>query len=465
MSDVRRTDVVVIGAGISGLSLTHYLRRRGLDVNLLECDDRAGGKIQTHRHGNFLVESGPNSLLETSPLLSELIADLGIEQEQIFTQRLAKNRYVAREGVLHPLPLHPAALIGSRLFSTRAKLRLLREPFVHPLLAGEEESLAAFVERRLGREFLEYAVDPFVAGIFAGTPEKLGVESAFPKLFALEKEYGSLIKGALLGGRERRKRAGTSKQKARMFAFRLGMGTLVHSLVAGVGDSLQLDVKVREIEEAEDGYAVAVEDRSRAWRVQARCLAFAIPAHAYADLSFRFDFPVRTALSRITYPPVSVVFFGYDNPPGGRVLDGFGCLIPRRENRQILGTIWNSSLFPGRAPEQGVALTTFVGGSRQPEVAVLEDDELVDLVRDELQDLLGIGGYPQEVQVIRWARAIPQYGLKHGDLTAELAAFEEQHPGIYFSGNFRNGISAPDCVEQSHGLSLEIAEFLARDAP
>ena len=460
MNDVRRTDVVVIGAGISGLSLAHYLRRRGIDVNLLECDDRAGGKIQTHRHGNFLVESGPNSLLETSPLLSELIADLGIEQEQIFTQRLAKNRYVAREGVLHPLPLHPAALIGSRLFSTRAKLRLLREPFVHPRLAGEEESLAAFVERRLGREFLEYAVDPFVAGIFAGTPEKLGVESAFPKLFALEKKYGSLIKGALLGGRERRKREGTSKQKARMFAFRQGMGTLVDSLVAGVGDSLQLDVKVREIEEAEDGYAVAVEDRSRAWRVRARCLAFAIPAHAYADLSFRFDFPLRTALSRITYPPVSIVFFGYDNPPGGRVLDGFGCLIPRRENRQILGTIWNSSLFPGRAPERGVALTTFVGGSRQPQVAMLEDDELVDLVRDELQDLLGIGGHPQEVQVIRWPRAIPQYGLKHGDLTAKLAAFEELHPGIYFSGNFRNGISAPDCVEQSHGLSLQIAEFL-----
>ncbi len=465
MNDKRRTDVVVVGAGISGLSLARYLCTRGLDVNVLECDDRPGGKIQTRRHGNFLMESGPNSLLETSPVLRELIADLGIEQEQIYTQRLAKNRYVAREGVLHPLPLHPAALIGSRLFSARAKLRLLREPFVHPRLSGEEESLAAFVERRLGREFLDYAVEPFVAGIFAGTPEKLGVESAFPKLFALEKEYGSLIKGALLGSGARRKRAGSSKQKARMFAFRRGMGTLVDALAARVDDSLQLGVKVREIEETEDGYVVAVEAASASWRVRARCLVFAIPAHAYADLSFRFDFPVGIALSRIPYPPVNVVFFGYEGPPGGRILDGFGCLVPRRENRRILGTIWNSSLFPGRAPEQGVALTTFVGGVRQPEVASLEDDELVDLVRDELKDLLGIGGHPQEVQVVRWPHAIPQYGVEHSDLTAELAAFEERHPGIYFSGNFRNGISAPDCVEQSHRLSVQIADFLAADPP
>ena len=465
MDDVRRTDVVVVGAGISGLSLAHYLRDRGLDVTLLECENRAGGKIQTRRHGNFLVESGPNSLLETSPLLREFIADLGIEHEQIYSQHRAKNRYVAREGVLHPLPLHPAALIRSRLFSTRAKLRLLREPFIQPPLSGEPESLAAFVDRRLGREFLDYAADPFVAGIFAGTPEKLGVESAFPKLFALEKEYGSLIKGALLGVGERRKRAASSKKKTRMFAFQQGMGTLVDALTARVGDALQLGVKVQEIQEAEDGYVVAVEAPSASWRVQARCLVFCIPAYAYANLNFRFDFPVGLTLSRIPYPPVNVVFFGYEESPGGRDLDGFGCLIPRREDRQILGTIWNSSVFPGRAPEQGVALSTFVGGVRQPEVALLEDDELVDLVREELQDLLGICGHPREVQVIRWPHAIPQYGLEHSDLTAQLTGFEERHPGIYLSGNFRNGISVPDCVEQSHRLSAQIADFLAADAP
>ena len=463
MNEAKQTDVVVVGAGISGLSLAHYLRRRGLEVDLLECDERAGGKIHSHRHGHFLMESGPNSLLETSPLLGELIAELGISQEQIYTRRLAKNRYVARDGALHPLPLNPVALIRSNLFSSRAKLRLLREPFVRPQAVAGQESLAAFVERRLGREFLDYAVDPFVAGICAGTPETLGVESAFPKLFGLEREYGSLIKGALLGARKRRKRAGTSKQKAQMFAFRQGMGTLVDTLAGDVSTSLRLGVKLREIEAAEDGYAVAVEDASASWRIRTRSLAFAIPAHAYADLSFRFDFPVGATLSRITYPPVNVVFFGYQHPPGGRALDGFGFLIPRRENRKILGTIWNSSLFPGRAPEQGVALTTFVGGARQPQVAMLGDGELVDLVRAELQELLGIAGRPQEVQVIRWPHAIPQYGLEHNDITAELEAFEERHPGIYITGNFRNGISAPDCIEQSHRLSVQIAEFLAPD--
>ena len=463
MSDFEQTDVVVVGAGISGLSLAHYLNQLGLGVVVFERDRRAGGKIHTRRHGEFLMEHGPNSLLETNPHLSGLVSDLGIEEDKIYTREVAKNRYIARSGDLHPIPLNPLAFIGTSLFSARAKLRLLAEPFVgHG--PDVDETLAAFVERRLGREFLNYAVDPFVAGVYAGIPEELSVASAFPKLVVLEEEYGGLIKGAVLGARKRNKQAGTSKQKARMFAFKEGVGTLVDALVSELDEILEVGVAVKEIAETDDdGYLVSLEDNDATWQIRSRWVVFTIPAHAYTDVNFRFDFPVGTSLQRIPYPPVSVVFFGYNQPPGGRKLDGFGFLVPRLENRRILGTIWNSSLFPGRAPELGAAFTTFVGGVRQPEVAFLDDSELSDLVRDELRDLLGVTAVPAEIQVARWDRAIPQYGIGHGELMKELEAFEELRPGLHLSGNFRNGVSAPDCIEQSYRLSRQISASSALD--
>jgi len=461
MSENAATDVAVVGAGITGLTTAHFLAARGLKVQILEAQDRPGGAVRTTRHGEFQVEHGPNSLLDTYPLLHELFADLGIEDELVYASDEAKNRYVVRDGQLHPLPLSPPALIRSKLFSRGAKLRLLAEPFIGRAPADAEETLAQFVERRLGREFLDYAIDAFVAGVYAGVPDQLSVRDGFPKLYALEEKHGSLIKGAVLGARERRKSGRTAKQSARMFSFRKGLQAVVDALAQKRGDALHLGTRLVAVHRRNGGYTLDLASGERRRQLNARAALLTVPVHAYEDLEFGFDLtPALQALRQIYYPPVTMVFFGYEQNPGGRPLDGFGFLIPTVEQRQILGTIWSSTLFPGRAPEGGVALTTFVGGVRQPDNALWDDERLVDAVAADLRDLMGIQSRPDEIFIRRWERAIPQYQPGHRQRIAALEECEARFPGLYLAGNFRGGISVADCIEQSRLLSERIAAEL-----
>lgn len=460
-----RCDVAIVGAGITGLATAHFLTRRGLRVRLIEAQERAGGAIRTSLQGGFQIEHGPNSLLDTDPILHELFEAIGIADELIYASDEAKNRYIVRNGRLHPLPMSPPALIKSDLFSTRAKLRLMVEPFVGRGPAEVEETLAEFVERRLGREFMEYAIDAFVAGVYAGVPQKLSVREAFPKLFALEENYGSILKGAILGARKRRKEGRTSKQSARMFSFEKGLQTIVDGLVRQREGELELSTRLTGVRREADGYALDLVCGDEKRQLRARSVLLTVPVEAYEKLEFSFDFDApRQALQQIYYPPVSMVFCGYEKKPEGRELDGFGFLIPTVEQRQILGTIWSSTLFPGRAPEGGVALTTFVGGSRQPENARWEEDKLVDAVRGDLRDLLGIEARPDLVFVQRWEKAIPQYQLGHRQLIAELEKCEAENPGFYLGGNFRGGISVADCITQSQKLAERIGDATESEA-
>ena len=458
----RRTDVAVIGAGISGLALAYYLAGKGLNVRVIERGERVGGAIRTTRANGFLIEHGPSALLESSPLLHRLFTDLRIESSRLFASSEARFRYIVRGGALHPLPTSLPGLVSSKLFSARAKARLLREPFARPAPKDAEETLAAFVERRLGREFLDYGVNPFVAGVYAGVPEELSARSAFPWLYSLEQKHGSILKGAILAAFQRRRRGAASMRRARLFSFREGLQTLIDALEKRLGDAIHTGANLKSVQPMDGGYLLDLHSGNAAMQLHTRSLAFTIPAHAYAHLEFPFDFPIGSALEQVHYPPVAVVFCGYKNHPGGRPLDGFGFLVPQCEQRQILGTIWNSTLFPGRAPEGGAALTTFVGGVRQPENATLPDGRLIDMVRKELEFLLGIQASPDEVQVVRWSRAIPQYRPGYQQFTASLDAFEARHPRLYFGGNFRGGISVPNCIEHSRALGDRIAADLGK---
>ena len=455
----RQADIIVIGAGISGLATAHYLRKDGRSVTVVEKTNRVGGCIGSSQLNGFLIERGPNSIQDPTPLLRQLCSDLGLESAMQFPGDLAKNRYVVRGGRLHAVPMSPPAMIRTGLFSTRTKLGILKEPFIRPAPADAEETLAEFTSRRLGREILDYAIDPFVSGVYAGLPEELSVRAGFPRLHRLEQRYGSLIKGAILGARERRQRAslqrpGECVQSASLFSFAGGMQTLIDRLASGL--TVFTNTSVRSIGGAAGGYRVVAEGAQGALRLTARRLVLAVPAYAYENFGLGLDFPPLLDLVGITYPPVTSVFFGYARDPGGRVLDGFGFLVPRRENRRILGTIWNSALFPGRAPAGGAALTTFVGGRRQPEIADLSDEELTAAVGTELNDLLGLERRPDEVVIRRWPRAIPQYFVGHQRIVDRLEAFEQKNPGLYIIGNFRGGISVGDCVERGHELSGRI---------
>ncbi len=451
-----KTDVIIIGAGISGLASAHFLKKRGLNPVIIEKSERPGGSIRTERIDGYLVEYGPNSTLDTSPILHELFADLDIESEMEYANDSSKNRYIMRDGKLNALPMGAGAFLGTSLFSWKAKLRLLREPFIKPADPNVEENLAQFVLRRLGKEFLDYAIDPFVAGVYAGLPEQLSVRSGFPKLYELEQKYGSLIKGTLKGAKERKQRAETSKQSAKLFSFRQGMETAISALQEEFSGNLHLSAEIKSFDRGEDGYRLAFSASGKIYSLEAENILLTIPVHAYQNLPGPFFVSLLPALENIYYPPVTMVFFGYKGNPADRPLDGFGYLIPRKENKQTLGTIWSSTIFSGRAPHGDTALTTFVGGSRQPENALLPEWQLIDLVKQDLKEIMGIREEPQVAVVQPWPKAIPQYKPGHQKIIDFIEEFENKNPGIFISGNFRGGISVGDCVKQASAMAEKI---------
>ena len=458
MSD--RRDAVIVGAGISGLTVAWFLRRAGMSVAVLDPGDAPGGTMQTVTDGGWMVETGPNSALETTPLFGEMFEELGIAGERLYADAAADRRYIVRDSHLHPLPMSPGAFLRSSLWSMKGKLRLLKEPFVGR--AAGEETVAQFVRRRLGDEFLEYAINPFVAGVYAGDPAALSVRAAFPKLYALEKRYGGLIRGTVLGARERKGRAEKAKDRARMLSFRRGMQTFPIALGRSIGDDLRLQCAATSVERKSSpgegaGFIVRYRRGGEAGSIESPSVVIAVPAYIAANFVRPFSEPLAGALGRISYPPVAEVFLGFPVSAMGRPLDGFGYLVPAREQRSILGTIWSSALFPGRAPAGYVALTTFVGGARQPLIAGLDDGELRRTVGAELRSLMGVKGDPVYVKIVRWEKAIPQYTLGHLELMERIGEIERQVRGLYLCGNYRGGIAVGDCLASGESLARRIA--------
>ncbi|UCH84830.1 MAG: protoporphyrinogen oxidase, partial [Candidatus Latescibacterota bacterium] len=251
-----RVDIVIIGAGISGLATAHFLMQHGFETVVLEKNQHAGGTIRTEKVDGFIVEHGPNSALDTTPLFHEVFEAVGVQNSLEYANEKSKNRYIVRNGRLNNLPMNPIAFLRTPLFSMSSKLRLMKEPFVRPSDPDTDETLADFVRRRLGGEFLDYAVNPFVAGVYAGDPEQLSLSNSFPKLRALEQDYGSLIKGAIKGARERKRRGSASKQTARMFSFRSGMCEMTNALASSLAGRVLTGVRIDSIDRDSSGYAV-----------------------------------------------------------------------------------------------------------------------------------------------------------------------------------------------------------------
>jgi oxygen-dependent protoporphyrinogen oxidase len=464
-----RRDVLIVGAGISGLTVAYFLRRAGVSVTVVDPGDVPGGTMKTVMDGGWMVETGPNSALETTPLFGEMFDGLGIAGERLYADAAAERRYILRDGVLHPLPMSPGAFLSSSLWSAAGKLRLMKEPFVGR--GKQEETVAQFVRRRLGEEFLDYAIDPFVAGVYAGDPSALSVRAAFPKLYALEERYGGLIRGMVRGAGERRKRAEKAKDRARMFSFRTGMQTFPIALGRSLGDELRLGCTATSVERITSSRGGAPAFVVRYLRdgeqgsLEAPLLVLAVPAYIAGELVRPFSESAGAALDRIFYPPVAEVFLGFPASRVGRPLDGFGYLIPAKEKRKILGTIWSSALFPGRAPAGHVALTTFVGGAREPSLTGIDDTALTGIVASELRSLMGVTGDPVYAKIIRWEKAIPQYNLGHPALVEEIRDLERRVPGLYLCGNYRGGIALGDCLMSGESLARRIAGDVRGEAP
>jgi oxygen-dependent protoporphyrinogen oxidase len=458
--------IAIIGGGITGLTAAYRLRQLNLPVTVYEASARLGGVIQSVEQDGYLAEFGPNTVLETSPKIVALIRDLGLESRRLYSDPAAGKRFLVRNRRLVDLPGSPFAFLATPLFSWSAKLRLLAEPFIRRSDPEIEESLADFVLRRIGREFLDYAINPFVAGVYAGDPARLSVKQAFPKLHALEQKYGSLIKGQILGARERRRRAEVSKQNAPKFSFEHGLQELIDGLGRHLEGSLQMQSRVTRLQRRGPDWRVTVDGRDQA--VPHRGVLLAAPAYRLAEL--KLEGPAAegpadlslASLGEIQYPPVASVVLGFRREDVAHPLDGFGMLIPAVEGFRILGTIFSSSLFPHRAPAGHVTLTSYVGGTRSPELAGRGESELAALVTEDLRVLLGVRGQPTFCHHVYYPRAIPQYEVGYGRFKQWMTRLEQQAPGLFFAGHYRDGISLGDSMASGNDVADRIQTFLAQ---
>jgi oxygen-dependent protoporphyrinogen oxidase len=455
--------VAIIGAGITGLTAAFYLQRRGVPVTVFEAGERAGGVIRTLREDGYLAEFGPNTILETAPQIRELVRDAGLESRRLAPNPRAEARYVVRGGRPVPMPASPIGFFTTKLFSLRAKLAVLREPFVPPRRDGVEESVAEFVVRRLNREFLDHAIDALVAGIYAGDPWKLSLPHAFPRLKALEDRYGSLIKGQIFGARERKRRGEVAKDRAPKFSFDEGLQVLTDTLARHLGDALKLRTPVLQVlPEAGRWRVVTASGQS-----QHAAVIFCGTAKSLATLRLELPSPAGGALdlspfAEIRYPPVASVVLGFRREDVAHPCEGFGMLIPRIEGFKILGTIFSSSLFPNRAPAGHLTLTSYVGGERYPELALLPEESLVALVCEDLRALLGVRGQPTFRYCALYREAIPQYNLGYGRYRELMNDLEQRAPGFFLAGHYRDGISLSDSIVSGRRAAERVAGWLKR---
>jgi oxygen-dependent protoporphyrinogen oxidase len=442
--------IAVLGAGITGLSAAWHLQRSGASIALFETSGRVGGVIESIRRDGWLHEAGPNSVLEGPPEAEKMIEALGLGPRRLYAGDAAKNRYVVRRGQLEPMPTSLAAFLRSQLFSLRAKLRIASEIFRPRGMRSEKETVAEFTLRRLGREFLDYAIDPFVGGVYAGDPFRLSVRHAFPKLLALEMKHGSLLRGAI------RKRNASGGPSGKLFSFPDGLEELPRAMAESLGGSLRLQTRIHEVRRLDAEWRIAYE---RGGETREECFSAvicALPGDALATLKFEgYDNAGGLCvMSEIEHPPVASVFTGFRREDVSHALDGFGVLVPRAEGRNILGTLFSSTLFSGRAPADHVALTTFVGGARQPALGRLDDRAVTKLVQAELATLLGVRAAPVFVSVRRHARAIPQYTVGYDRYQASCANAEASALGLYIGGNCRDGVSVSACLASGRRLAL-----------
>lgn len=436
--------VVVVGAGLAGLVCAHALRRGGAEVTLLEASARAGGWVHTLREGGYLLEWGPQAFLRgEEDAFARAIDWAGLAGAVVEPTPASRRRFVLKDGALRRVPAQV-----HRLLSPRGLARAALEPFVPRRRLGGPESLERFARRRFGEQAAEVLFDALASGVFAGDPAQLEVESAFPRLAALERDHGSVVRAALTGGFQPRGLA----------SFAEGMGQLPAALAAGLGEALRLAAPARALERVGEGWRV----RTEAEALEADAVVLAIPAFAAGALLSPHDLELSDLLGGLPYADVAVVALGYDAAAfAARPPEGFGFLVPRRERLHTLGCLFPSATFPAAAPEGKVQLRALLGGRRDGALLERDDPALLEVVRRELDPLLGITREPEQVHLLRHRRAIPQYELGHA---ARLSAIERalaRWPGLHLTGAAYRGVSVVDVAADGAATA---ARILARRA-
>ncbi len=433
-------NIIVIGAGLSGLTAAVTAQKNGHSVTVLEKSTHIGGVIRSERHQGFLLEFGPNTV-QLKPELYDLIRELGLASTlQIADAKTP--RYVLFNDQLRKVPTSVPSLIGTDLLSLRAKLRLLIEPFIRSK-GSDEETLMNFANRRFGPQTAERLVAPFVSGIWAGNAEMLSAVAAFPKLAEWERTAGSVIKGMITSVKPKH------KVPRGLISFQGGMQTLVHSLREQLPGSIKTGVAVQSLQKTGDQWTVTAAD-GQTWT--ASKIILALPAEPAAALVSSFAPEAATALKSIPYESVAILHLAFDKSHIGHKIKGFGFLSPPSEKSNILGCLWTSNLFPDRAPSGNALWTVFMGGATNRPILQLNDDQLIERALESLKIIMKVSGEPVFRRVTRVSHALPQYTVGHLDRVRTLNLAEKNHAGLVFVGNYREGIAVGDVVKSATAM-------------
>ncbi len=431
---VPDVDAVVVGAGVAGLAAAHELRALGAEPLVLEAEETPGGVMRSERVGGHLLERGPNTMRVKAPALA-LLRRAGVESDLLEAAPAGRRRFILHQGELEPLPAGPWAAVRTPLLSARGKLRLLAEPLT-PRGDGASETVAEFCSRRLGGEASERLVGTFLTGVYAGDERRLGAEAVFPDLVRFEREKGSIVRGALSG------RRGASRGLSGMWSTPDGLAGLGRGLAAGLGDGLRLGVRVDALEREEDAWRVSFGGES----VRAGAVVLAVPAEQAAALLSNADAELAKAIAGVCYAPVVSLSVSIAAGDSVAPVEGFGFLVPRAEGRRLLGCLFMSRLFPGRAPDGRHLLTCMIGGTRWPDAVDLDDGSLSELARIELDHTLGLRGDPETLALTRWQRAVPQPGRDHVARIAGARARALRLGGLGLAGSWVEGVGVTDAL-------------------
>jgi oxygen-dependent protoporphyrinogen oxidase len=443
--------VVVVGGGISGLSCAYRLRQLGIPVELFEAASATGGLMNTALRDGFLFESGPQSFQGT-PLLLQLIRELKLEGDLCKGDNKSP-RYVLRHGRMQKIAMSPQALLASSFLSAGSRWKIASEPFRRTTPPTEDESIAAFVRRKFGHEILEYLVSPFVSGVYAGDPEKLSLRAAFPSLEEWEREYGSVIRGAAKSRKD-----SASEGPPPLCSFRRGVVALTWALATALGPDVTPKSPVAAVLPSQTeggGFTIRFENGMHR---SAAAVILAAPAYTASHIVQTLDVGLAQTLSGIPYTSVAVYAAGYRNKQASMPPNGFGLLIPRSENHRTLGIVFNSSLFPGRAPEGHFTITSFLGGAMDTALLDQSQGQIEAIAIKDSSTILGITGEPVNSALWRHPKALPQYNLGHGHIVAALREGERANPGLFFSGNYLEGPSIGKCVERAFKTAEAVRE-------
>ncbi len=468
--------VTIIGGGIAGLATAFYLQQKsraaGLPVqySLIESEPRFGGKIATTATQNFVIEGGPDSFVTTKPGGMQLCRDLGLENQLIPTNDARRNIFVLKNGRLTPFPggyrltvpteFVPFAL--SPLISPLGKLRMGLDLVIPARTATSDESLGDFIRRRLGREALDRIAGPIMAGIYVADPDRLSMQSTFPQFSQMEKKYGSLIKAMRHSQKHPSPPAGgnNAKPPAMFTSLRGGMNDLVEALVDNLAGDLQPGQPVIGLRPLSPGFEVTLATPGGSRRLTTDAVVIAAPAFAAARLVEAINPTLAGLLQQIRYVSTATVSLGYRWAEIKHLHDfnGFGFMIPKSEQRQILACTWSSTKFDHRAPNNDVLIRLFVGGAGREHLVNLPTADLVQLGQNELREIMGITAAPVVSQVYRWPQGNAQYDVGHLDRVAQIEAHAGAIPGLYFTGSAFRGIGIPDCVQ---GAITTVTKILA----